>query len=155
MVVSNPNPIFLDRVNAEYDDILQARLPIIPDDPKNWTMKVKGQGKWFGRTYTVKVTLPTDYPYAPPQLEWRSTMTPKHPNISSTGSVCLSILRGRDWTTVMNLSFVYKCLMWLLRNPNYDSSYHPVTFDAINSWTPNVSSITRGIVWPTNVFRRR
>jgi len=115
------NQAFAKRVSYESKIIRSQRLPIIPKDPKHWVMTIRAsKGKWRGRDYVVHVRLPDRYPFVPPKVEWKSPMSPKHPNIfPRTGWVCLNILE-RDWRSDYSLITIYKSLIWLLENPNYE-----------------------------------
>jgi len=117
----NANTAFAKRVSYESKIIRSQRLPIIPKDPKHWVMTIRAnKGKWRGRDYIVHVRLPDRYPFVPPKVEWKSPMSPKHPNIfPRTGWVCLNILE-RDWRSDYSLITIYKSLIWLLENPNYE-----------------------------------
>lgn len=68
-------------------------------------------------------TFPTDYPFAPPQVEWKTWdgTTRFHPQLYIGGKVCLSILgtwAGPGWSTMMNLESILQILQSLfVENP--------------------------------------
>ena len=68
-------------------------------------------------------TVPSDYPFAPPQVEWKTWdgKTRFHPQLYVGGKVCLSILgtwSGPGWSSMMNLESVLQILQSLfVENP--------------------------------------
>lgn len=68
-------------------------------------------------------TFPTDYPFAPPQVEWKTWdgKTRFHPQLYVGGKVCLSVLgtwSGPGWSSMMNLESILQILQSLfVENP--------------------------------------
>ena len=79
-------------------------LPGPPDTP------------YFGGLYKVEITIPDDYPFAPPEVDFVSKIW--HPNVSSmTGAICLDILTPDSWSAAMSLRTVLLSIQALLASP--------------------------------------
>ena len=110
---------FNSRISYESELIRANGLPMRPINPRHWIAVIEGRGKWKGKFYDVEMMLPPDYPFSPVQVRW---ITPihNHPNIFSTGSVCLNLLKARYWRPEYTLITVYESLVNLLKSPNYE-----------------------------------
>lgn len=63
----------------------------------------------------MEVELKRSYPFDPPTVNFKTPIW--HPNISSSGRVCVGIL-GKDWTPSINLVGVIETIRNLLNFPN-------------------------------------
>jgi len=110
---------FRSRVAHESKLIRASGIPMRPIDPYHWIATIKGTGRWKGKDYHISIELPDYYPFSPPKVVWETPMNPPHPNIFSTGWVCLNIL-DKDWRPEYTLITVYKSLQWLLEHPKHE-----------------------------------
>lgn len=71
-----------------------------------------------GGTFKLHMTLPTEYPFKPPVLSFKTKIY--HPNVSNDdkGSMCLGILRSDNWKPSCKLKAVLEMARNLLVEPN-------------------------------------
>jgi len=65
--------------------------------------------------YTLDVKFPTEYPYKPPNIRFCNKMY--HPNINTSGEICLDILKDQ-WSPTLSLFKVLLSISSLLMDPN-------------------------------------
>jgi ubiquitin-protein ligase len=95
---------------------------------------------WHDQIYNGKITFPTNFPFAPPEVKFTSSIF--HPNIYNShedrGIVCISILHeGIDstgyesedmrWSPAQNLQSIMRSIQLLFHEPNCES---PANVDA-------------------------
>lgn len=73
------------------------------DDLFHWQATIMGpsDSPYSGGVFFLEITFPTDYPFKPPKVNFRSKIY--HPNINSNGSICLDILRDQ-WSPALTIS---------------------------------------------------
>ena len=75
-----------------------------------------------GGTFKLLMTLPKDYPFKPPVLNFQTKIY--HPNVSNDdrGSMCLGIVRPDEWKPPNRIAAVLAMTRSLLIEPNPDDA---------------------------------
>jgi hypothetical protein len=98
----------------------------LADPPHEYHIRFAGRGAWrpshtvdvlVRDIHEVSIRLGANYPRMMPELVWRSPVF--HPNISSSGVVCLGGY-GTFWAPSLNLDELCVMLWDMLRYANYD-----------------------------------
>ena len=115
----------LKRIKRELKDIAdQTDLkgfiagPVSDKDMFHWTAIIPGpaESPYQGGQFELDVNFPADYPFKPPKVTFKTKVY--HPNINSSGSICLDILGSSAWTPALTLLKVLLSLSSLLTDPN-------------------------------------
>lgn len=99
-----------------------ARPRTAPDnsvDLMNWECGIPGKEgtPWESGLYRVAVHFTDDYPIAPPQCLFKPVIF--HPNVFSSGHICLSILKPEGgWAPSIGIKDVLIGIQQLLTEPN-------------------------------------
>jgi len=98
--------------------------PISDADLYKWNVTITGPkgSLYHGGTYHLNLTLPTEYPFKPPTLNFTTKIY--HPNVSNDdkGSMCLGILRAENWKPSCKIIAVLEMARGLLLEPNVDDA---------------------------------
>jgi ubiquitin-protein ligase len=74
---------------------------------------------YFGGYYFFEITFPSDYPHAPPVVEYLTNdgITRFHPNFYKSKKVCLSMIntwRGEQWTSCLTIKSILLTLLSIM-----------------------------------------
>ncbi|KAJ5210909.1 Ubiquitin-conjugating enzyme E2 [Penicillium cf. griseofulvum] len=110
----------------ENETYLYLRL-VNDEDLLHWEAVLKGPNgtPYEGGLWHLNITIPPDYPYAPPNIRFTTKIV--HPNIEfQTGKICLSLLDS-EWSPAGagGLSGTLTTIQQLLMDPNLDSPLNP------------------------------
>lgn len=72
-----------------------------------------------GGLFRMRLSIGAEYPHAPPKGRFLTKIF--HPNVSSTGDICVNVLK-RDWKPDMGLSHILSVIRCLLIEPNAESA---------------------------------
>ena len=91
----------------------------VGDDIFHWQATLMGPGEspFEGGVFFLDINFPSDYPYKPPRVTFSTKIY--HPNINSSGGICLDILKDQ-WSPALTISKVLISICSLLDDPNPD-----------------------------------
>jgi ubiquitin-conjugating enzyme E2 C len=90
----------------------------------SWGATIEGPDEtpYAGLTFKLSFEFPSNYPYAPPTVLYRTPIY--HPNVDFSGRICLDILKDK-WTAAYNIQSVLLSLQSLLGEPNKYATPRP------------------------------
>ena len=100
----------------------------LDDDIYHWQATIMGpsDSPYQGGVFYLDICFPQDYPYKPPKIKFNTKIY--HPNINSSGGICLDILKDQ-WSPALTISKVLLSICSLLTDPNPDDPLVPSIAD--------------------------
>ena len=118
------NRLALKRIMDEYKDLnhndygMSAMMN--EDDPSKWTIYFFGPTEtlYEGGVFKLTLNFTDKYPYEPPTCRFITKIF--HPNINTSGSICLDILKT-NWIPSLSVAKLVMSIISLLTDPNPSS----------------------------------
>ena len=116
-------------VELELDPPSNCSAGMIGDNLHHWEGTIFGpsESPYCGGIFKLDILFTENYPFVPPKVKFVTPIL--HPNINSTGSICLDIL-GKNWSPVLSISKILLSISSLLTEPNPN--------DPLNSFIANI-----------------
>jgi ubiquitin-conjugating enzyme E2 D/E len=110
--------------NLKKDPPANCSAGPVGDDIFHWQATLMGPGEspFEGGVFFLDINFPSDYPYKPPRVTFSTKIY--HPNINSSGGICLDILKDQ-WSPALTISKVLISICSLLDDPNPDDPLVP------------------------------
>eukprot|EP00941_MAST-03F_sp_MAST-3F-sp1_P000572 g572.t1 len=114
----------LKRLTKELQDLGNDPPPNCSAGPAEadlfaWQATIMGpsDSPFSGGVFFLNIQFPGDYPFKPPKVMFTTKIY--HPNINSSGGICLDILKDQ-WSPALTISKVLLSICSLLTDPNPD-----------------------------------
>eukprot|EP00834_Sanchytrium_tribonematis_P007037 NODE_583_length_5729_cov_0.479574.p5 type:complete len:175 gc:universal NODE_583_length_5729_cov_0.479574:1071-1595(+) len=122
----------MKRLNKEFNECMLHPvdgIDLFPDDTLlKWTAIIEGNGVYLGYSYKLDVSIPTSYPFQPPNVQFMNFCY--HPNVNHQGNICLDILQDK-WSPAYSIQSMLLSIQSLLSDPNCHS---PLNGEASKLW---------------------
>lgn len=135
------------RLIREYKKLLEenSKVCTVAIDPTNilkWNASIFGPDgtDWEGAVFRLSLEFHIDYPHSAPAVEFTGQI-PFHPNVYSTGKICLDLLQ-HNWSSAYTVSSILTALQALLVDPNPAS---PANNEAAVLFTNKPSEYSRRV----------
>ncbi len=112
------------RLNKELQEIISdppanCSAGPVDEDLFHWKATIMGptETPYQGGVFYLDIYFPSDYPFKPMKINFITKIY--HPNIDSSGNICLDILKN-NWSPALGISKVLLSICSLLDEPNPD-----------------------------------
>ena len=119
----------LSRINAELKELItdppeNCSAGPVKDDLFHWIATIMGptESPYEGGVFKLNIHFPETYPFKPLKIHFTTRIY--HPNINSSGGICLDILKDQ-WSPALTTSKVLLSICSLLVDPNPDDPLEP------------------------------
>jgi len=118
----------LQRLQKELRDINKNPNKYFSVSPTSnfsvWNATILGPEKTFyeNHIYHLYINIPQNYPFIAPTIKFAQPCY--HPNVSTSGIICLDIL-NKKWSPIQNISSTLLSIISFLSDPNTESPLNP------------------------------
>ena len=141
------------RLQKELLDMQKDDTPNLSAGPVNdnlfeWEAVILGPigTPYEGGVFNLNISIPSNYPFKPPTVIFKTKIY--HPNINSSGSICLDILKTQ-WSPALTISKILLSICSLLADPNPND---PLVPEIANLLKTNVEVYNQTAKEWTNIY---
>lgn len=120
-------------IELKKESLLNCNAEPISNDLFKWQADIIGPNgtPYANGKFKLNITFPVDYPFKPPHVQFITKIY--HPNINSSGIICLDILK-EQWSPALTIVKVLLSITSLLNDPNPND---PLMADIANLYKTN------------------
>ena len=106
------------------DPVMNCSAGPMDSDIFKWQATIIGpkDTPYFNGVFYLELLFTTKYPIEPPQVRFKTKIF--HPNIDSSGGICVDILKDA-WNPLLNVKTILLSICSLLNDPNTDDPLVP------------------------------
>jgi ubiquitin-conjugating enzyme E2 D/E len=141
------------RLQKEFLDMQKDDTPNLSASPINdnlfeWEAVILGPigTPYEGGVFNLNISIPSNYPFKPPTVIFKTKIY--HPNINSSGSICLDILKTQ-WSPALTISKILLSICSLLADPNPND---PLVPEIANLLKTNIEVYNQTAKEWTNIY---
>lgn len=121
------------RIQKELSDLQKESVENCSAGPRNdniyiWDAMIMGPtgSPYVGGVFNLEIHFPVDYPFKAPKIMFTTKIF--HPNINTSGAICLDILKDQ-WSPALTISKTLLSICSLLTDPNPKDPLEPEIAD--------------------------
>ena len=104
-------------LDIQRNDIPNLSAGLVGENLIEWEAVILGpiETPYEGGIFNLNISIPSNYPFKPPNVIFKTKIY--HPNINSSGNICLDILKSQ-WSPSLTISKILLSICSLLSDPN-------------------------------------
>ena len=122
--MSSLDRIKKEAINIKKEPLYNCTARPISKDFLTWSATIIGpeDTPYYNGVFNLKIDLSENYPFKPPKIRFKTKIY--HPNIDSSGAICLDILK-HEWSPALTISKILLSICSLLASPNPEDPLVP------------------------------